>query len=105
MTSPARKAAHTPHPNPRAGQMEPSPGQSVVLRYLHRYSQLRGWMPTRAEIVHELRGSSTNAAQDHLLALEAKGFVEIGPNVARGIRFTAHGLAWLEAERRKAGKR
>ena len=44
--------------------------------------------PTRAEIAAHFGFRSSNAAEDHLRALEKKGHVFLKPNCARGIYVT-----------------
>ncbi len=45
-----------------------------------------GLPPTRQDICDEFGWSSPNAAQQHLQALDSKGWIEISPLIARGIR-------------------
>ena len=44
-----------------------------------------GLMPTNAEVATHF-GFCVNAAHDHLLALHKKGYIEMIPRIARGIR-------------------
>ncbi|HQW81432.1 MAG TPA: transcriptional repressor LexA [Pseudomonadota bacterium] len=62
-----------------------SPRQKDVLDLIVRSIAERGYPPTRPEISAALGASSPNAAEQHLRALERKGYIEILP-VARGIR-------------------
>ena len=62
-----------------------SPRQKDVLALIERSIAERGYPPTRPEISAALGASSPNAAEQHLRALERKGYIAILP-VARGIR-------------------
>jgi len=61
--------------------------QRAVLEYLITCVRDNGCPPTIAEIGQKFKISSTNAVNDHLLALEKKGFIERSSK-ARGIRLT-----------------
>jgi len=50
------------------------------------FLQATGFPPTRAEIAAQLGFRSANAAEDHLRALERKGYIEMLPGASRGIR-------------------
>jgi len=62
-----------------------SPRQKDVLELIERSIAERGYPPTRPEISAALGATSPNAAEQHLRALERKGYIAILP-VARGIR-------------------
>lgn len=62
-----------------------SPRQKDVLDLIERSIAERGYPPTRPEISAALGATSPNAAEQHLRALERKGYITILP-VARGIR-------------------
>ena len=62
-----------------------SPRQKDVLDLIERSIAERGYPPTRPEISAALGASSPNAAEQHLRALERKGYIAILP-VARGIK-------------------
>lgn len=62
-----------------------SPRQKDVLDLIERSIAERGYPPTRPEISAALGATSPNAAEQHLRALERKGYIAILP-VARGIR-------------------
>ena len=62
-----------------------SPRQKDVLDLIERSLAERGYPPTRPEISAALGATSPNAAEQHLRALERKGYIAILP-VARGIR-------------------
>lgn len=62
-----------------------SPRQKDVLALIERSIAERGYPPTRPEISAALGATSPNAAEQHLRALERKGYIAILP-AARGIR-------------------
>jgi len=65
---------------------ELTPRQAEVLQLIADFLQTTGFPPTRAEIAAQLGFRSANAAEDHLRALERKGFIEMLPGASRGIR-------------------
>ena len=65
---------------------ELTPRQAEVLRLINEFAQNTGFPPTRVEIARILGFRSANAAEDHLRALERKGFIELLPGASRGIR-------------------
>jgi repressor LexA len=67
-------------------QDELTPRQSEILELIRSHLAEEGCPPTRAEISDALGFRSPNAAEEHLRALERKGFLEIVPNSSRGIR-------------------
>src|SRR5690606_18533183 len=52
--------------------------QSVVLEFLKQYINNNGIAPTVAEICRNFKLKSTNAAHQHLVALERKGYIDRG---------------------------
>src|SRR6476646_7610801 len=60
--------------------------QAEVLQLIADFLQTTGFPPTRAEIAKQLGFRSANAAEDHLRALERKGYIEMLPGASRGIR-------------------
>ncbi len=62
--------------------------QREVLDVITAHLATHGIPPTLREICAAIGTSSTNGAQDHLRALQRKGFVTIDPMHARGIRLT-----------------
>jgi repressor LexA len=64
--------------------------QAEVLQLIADFLQSTGFPPTRAEIAAQLGFRSANAAEDHLRALERKGFIEMLPGTSRGIRLREH---------------
>lgn len=65
---------------------ELTPRQAEVLRLIADFLQATGFPPTRAEIARALGFRSANAAEDHLRALERKGFIDLLAGASRGIR-------------------
>lgn len=62
--------------------------QSEILSLIQKAIAQTGFPPTRAEIAQTLGFKSANAAEDHLRALEKKGFITLTPGASRGIRLT-----------------
>jgi repressor LexA len=60
--------------------------QAEILDLIRAYVADEGCPPTRAEIADSLGFRSPNAAEDHLRALERKGYIELVPGASRGIR-------------------
>lgn len=60
--------------------------QSQILDLIRTYIEDTGMPPTRADIARALGFRSANAAEDHLRALERKGYLEVLPGTSRGIR-------------------
>lgn len=65
---------------------ELTPRQAEVLRLIADFLQSTGFPPTRADIAKALGFRSANAAEDHLRALERKGYIEMLPGASRGLR-------------------
>lgn len=62
--------------------------QSQILDLINQAISNAGRPPTRAEIAQELGFKSVNAAEDHLRALERKGYITISSGTSRGIQLT-----------------
>lgn len=60
--------------------------QAEVLQLIVDFLQSTGFPPTRAEIAQQLGFRSANASEEHLRALERKGYIEMLPGASRGIR-------------------
>jgi repressor LexA len=70
--------------------MEPlTDRQTEILRFIRDSLRDQGAPPTRAGIAQRFGFSSPNAAERHLRALEAKGYIELAPGSARNIRLLA----------------
>ena len=65
---------------------ELTPRQAEVLQLIVDFMQATGLPPTRAEIAAQFGFRSPNAAEDHLRALERKGYIEVLSGASRGIR-------------------
>jgi repressor LexA len=63
-----------------------TPRQQQILELIQDHIAETGYPPTRKDIARIFGFSSANAAEDHLRALEKKGYIEILPGVSRGVR-------------------
>ncbi|HET8598086.1 MAG TPA: transcriptional repressor LexA [Castellaniella sp.] len=63
--------------------------QSQILMLIVQAITRTGRPPTRAEIAQALGFRSANAAEDHLRALERKGYIQLTAGTSRGIQLTA----------------
>lgn len=68
--------------------------QQSILRFIIESIRDHGYPPTIAEIGEEFGISSTNGVNDHLVALEKKGYIERSSK-ARGIHVTPKAAAGL----------
>jgi repressor LexA len=68
--------------------------QEAILRFIIESIRDNGYPPTIAEIGVEFGITSTNGVNDHLVALEKKGYIE-RTNKARGIHVTPKAAAGL----------
>ena len=64
--------------------------QLEVLRIIVRSIRDDGWPPTLREIGEAMGIKSTNGVNDHLKALERKGFIQRFDLRSRAIRITTH---------------
>lgn len=60
--------------------------QSEILEYVREFLRDNGAPPTRAGIAEQFGFASATAAENHLKALAAKGYIELLPGSARGIK-------------------
>ena len=60
--------------------------QAQILDLIVKLVEETGFPPTRAELAQTLGFKSTNAAVDHLRALERKGYIELKAGASRGIK-------------------
>jgi repressor LexA len=60
--------------------------QRRVYAFVSQAIMTQGFPPTRAEITRHFGWASGTAAQDHLTALEAKGYLKLVRGIARGIQ-------------------
>lgn len=77
----------------KAAEKEPlTEQQQRILDFIKGFIAEHGVSPTRQEIADEFEFASTNAAQQHVVALERKGYVETlgsgkrAGKIARGLR-------------------
>ncbi len=60
--------------------------QGEILTLIQEYIYDEGYPPTRMEIAEAFGFRSPNASEEHLRALERKGYIEMLPGSSRGIR-------------------
>lgn len=63
-----------------------TPRQLQTLQEVEAFLSAHNYPPTRAELAKLMGLASPNAAQEHLEALDKKGYIKLAPNTARGIR-------------------
>ena len=63
-----------------------SPRQQQILRLIGQFMTRRGLPPTRADLARALRLRNRQGIDQHLRAIERKGYLELEPGIARGIR-------------------
>jgi len=68
--------------------------QAAILQFIIECIRDHGWPPTIAEIGRAFAIASTNGVNDHLVALEKKGYIRRSSQ-ARGIRVTEKAAAGL----------
>lgn len=66
--------------------MKLTPRQTQILAYLRQHIRAHGLPPTLHELMQAFGWASPTGAAKHLQALATKGFIELSPNKARGIR-------------------
>lgn len=59
--------------------------QAEVLDFIRTYRHENGYPPTRRNITDKFGFRSPNAAEEHLRALDRKGFIQLQRNTSRGI--------------------
>jgi len=75
-----------------------APRQAEVLRAIGRSLRERGYAPTWREICEALGIKSTNGAHQHLMRLQAKGYLRCDSMRSRAIAITEAGFAWLDSD-------
>ena len=60
--------------------------QAEILKLIQSFVEDTGFPPTRSDIARALNFKSTNAAEDHLRALERNGHIKIARGTSRGIQ-------------------
>ena len=63
-----------------------SPRQQQILRLISQFMTRHGLPPTRADLARALRLRNRQGIDQHLRALERKGYLRLEPGIARGIR-------------------
>jgi repressor LexA len=63
-----------------------SPRQQQILRLISQFMARQGLPPTRADLAQALHLRNRQGIDQHLRALEHKGYLKLEPNIARGIR-------------------
>lgn len=71
---------------PIAAMMPLTERQSAILEFIHESLDSTGIPPSRADIARRFGFRTRSAADDHLRALAAKGYLALVPGRARGIR-------------------
>jgi repressor LexA len=66
--------------------------QRTILKFIRTTIEKTGLPPTRHDICDHFGFQSPNAAEQHLRALSAKGYVELVPGASRGIRLLEQGI-------------
>jgi repressor LexA len=69
-----------------------SPRQQQILRLIGQFMTRHGLPPTRADLARALRLRNRQGIDQHLRAIERKGYLQLEPGIARGIRLL-HGAA------------
>lgn len=76
----------------------PTARQLDVLRFVHDFTTERGHPPALREIGKHFGWVSTNGPNDHLRALERKGYIVRYDYLTRSVRVTAEGLRVIGVE-------
>src|ERR1700691_154884 len=63
-----------------------SPRQQQILRLIAQFMTRHGLPPTRADLARALQLRNRQGIDQHLRALEHKGYLKLEPGIARGIR-------------------
>ena len=75
-----------------------TPKQKQVLEWIEKHLETQGTMPSRREIAEGLGLSSPATIQQHIEALEKKGFLKRNqPNESRALQWTAKSKKFLNA--------
>jgi len=80
-----------------------SPRQQQILRLILQFIARRGLPPTRADLARALRLRNRQGIDQHLRAIERKGFLQLEPGIARGIRLLPAAEAFAAAAAAAAG--
>src|SRR6202167_3073120 len=63
-----------------------SPRQQQILRLISHVMRRHGLPPTRADLARALRLRNRQGIDQHLRAIERKGYLRLEPGIARGVR-------------------
>lgn len=74
------------HPVTADADKKLTPTQARVFDIIRSYMVREGCPPTRVEITQALGAKSSNTAEEHLQALQRKGYITLTRGVSRGIR-------------------
>jgi repressor LexA len=74
-----------------------SPRQQQILRLISQFMTRHGLPPTRADLARALRLRNRQGIDQHLRAIERKGYLQLEPGIARGIRLLPNALTATEA--------
>ena len=77
--------------------------QKEILQFIVRETETRGFPPTIREIGEEMEIRSTNGVNDHLKALERKGYLNRGEQQSRALVATKRARMVLGLGARKSG--
>ena len=73
-----------------------SPRQQQILRLISQFITRHGLPPTRADLARALRLRNRQGIDQHLRAIERKGYLQLEPGIARGSRLL-HGAPGVAA--------
>lgn len=76
--------------------LKPTDRQEAVLRFVAQHHHEQGCPPTLREIGEHLCIRSTNGVNDHVRALERKGYLVRRERLARAIKLTSKGVEHLQ---------
>ena len=83
-----------------------TPKQKQVLEWIEKHLDQQGTMPSRREIAEGLGLSSPATIQQHIEALEKKGFLKRNqPNESRALQWTAKSKKFLQIGRASCRER
>jgi repressor LexA len=77
---------------------EPTDRQALALRLIDEHVRLVGCPPTLRELGELMTIRSNNGVNDHLEALESKGYIERRDRLARAILITDKGREYLASK-------
>lgn len=78
-----------PRPRPTESRRKLTERQGEIFAFVKSHTASKGIPPTRVEIADRFGFNSPNAAEDHLRALQRKGYIKLGTARARSIQVIA----------------